>query len=394
MPVQDLTPQLRTRLNRLEKLVGIFVTVATLLLLAGLAYYVRHTAQRKGWFDTKVPYFVYLRSGVGFKVGDSVKLMGFNIGEITRITAAEPWTYDDNGNMVDVYVEFVVRHPFFGYIYNDSVVRVKSAGLLGDRFLEVTKGGSSVTTATNQPGAKPALFVTYKEGKNRELREMQMLVQPTKQNPVPPGTYQPYRKGTLYWLEVDEPPELSSQMDAMLRTAKESLPGFLDLTNQLGLILSNANSAVVHLDTLLVGARPVVTNLSAAVTNLTALTAYLRQTEGALGELLLPTNIQRELVLLLPNLNGAVTNLNTNLVSVVANLNVNLENLAGITSNLNTQVQANTNILSSISSAVVHSDDLIQGLKRHWLLRSAFKPSTTNAPPLRPAQSPKGTGAR
>src|SRR5580765_7357512 len=35
VPVQDLTPQLRTRLSRVERAVGIFVSVATLLLLAG-----------------------------------------------------------------------------------------------------------------------------------------------------------------------------------------------------------------------------------------------------------------------------------------------------------------------------------------------------------------------
>jgi hypothetical protein len=59
-----------------------------------------------------------------------------------------------------------------------------------------------------------------------------------------------------------------------------------------------------------------------------------------------------------------------------------LENLAGLTSNLNWQVQQNTNMLSSISEAVVHADGLVQGLKRHWLFRSAFKekpePSTSS----------------
>jgi hypothetical protein len=33
--VQDLTPQLRTRLSRVERVVGVFVSLATLLLLAG-----------------------------------------------------------------------------------------------------------------------------------------------------------------------------------------------------------------------------------------------------------------------------------------------------------------------------------------------------------------------
>jgi hypothetical protein len=40
-------------------------------------------------------------------------------------------------------------------------------------------------------------------------------------------------------------------------------------------------------------------------------------------------------------------------------------------------VDANTNLLTGISKTIVDADDMVQGLKRHWLLRSAFK---TNAP--------------
>jgi hypothetical protein len=37
-------------------------------------------------------------------------------------------------------------------------------------------------------------------------------------------------------------------------------------------------------------------------------------------------------------------------------------------------------MLGGISKMVVDSDDFIQGLKRHWFLRSAFKVKPTNAP--------------
>ena len=50
-----------------------------------------------------------------------------------------------------------------------------------------------------------------------------------------------------------------------------------------------------------------------------------------------------------------------------------MNSLADITSNLNSQVQANTNILTSISRTIVDADNFVQGLKQHWFLRSAFK---------------------
>jgi ABC-type transporter Mla subunit MlaD len=85
----------------------------------------------------------------------------------------------------------------------------------------------------------------------------------------------------------------------------------------------------------------------------------------------------------------AVVTANTNLAVLAQNLNRSLDSLADITSNLNNQVQANTNILANISRAIVDADNLVQGLKQHWLLRSAFKPARTNAPPIKPILSPK-----
>ena len=57
-----------------------------------------------------------------------------------------------------------------------------------------------------------------------------------------------------------------------------------------------------------------------------------------------------------------------------------MENIANLTSNLHAQVEANGLILTELSDLVIHTDDMIQGLKHHWLLRSAFG-QKTNPPP-------------
>ena len=59
MALQDLTPQLRTRLSRMERAVGWFVVLAIALLVFGFVYYVYHTAESKGWFLTKAPYYTF-----------------------------------------------------------------------------------------------------------------------------------------------------------------------------------------------------------------------------------------------------------------------------------------------------------------------------------------------
>ena len=136
MALQDLTPQLRARLNRMERAVGWFVFLATALLVFGFVYYTYHTARSKGWFLTKVRYFTFTDRATGLKEGDPVKLMGISVGQITRI---EPQPPDDF--YYNIYVEFEIKSPYYGYLWTDgSRAKITSADLLGNRVLEVMKG--------------------------------------------------------------------------------------------------------------------------------------------------------------------------------------------------------------------------------------------------------------
>ena len=192
------------------------------------------------------------------------------------------------------------------------------------------------------------------------------------------------KKGSRYWLEADESAAVTERLEKLVGDIESALPGILTLTNQLANVLSNSASLTSNLNYVAVSALPVVSNLAAATKNL--------DHPGALGEWLLPTNVNRQLDVTFSNANLTVTGINTNLSVLVEKLGRSLDNLAGITSNLNQQVEGNTNILSAISDTVTHYDQFVEGLKRHWLLRSAFKSKNTNAPPGSPSQelrSPK-----
>jgi len=376
MALQDLTPQLRTRIGRVERAVAVFVIIATLLLLAGFVYYIQHTAKRKGWFLTKAPYFTYVESAAGLKIGDPVKMMGFDVGEITGITAEDP------GKEYDVFIEFAIKSPYYGYLWTDSRVRVTATDFLGNRYLEVTKGGTS--------GRTNDLHATFQE-KNGKLTAMWGDKS---------GVFEPLTNGSKYWLLADESPALTARLESLSKQVELALPGIFHLTNQMASVLTNGANAAARADTLIAEIRPVVADAQAVVSglkpvaeNVSAITTRLRDPKGSLGEWLIPTNLNQQLEQTLSaasgtmgaasntftKANSTISNADTNLTVLLLNLNRSLESLAGITSNLNSQVHSNTNILGDISAAVVHADDLVQGLKRHWLLRSAFK--KTNAPP-------------
>ena len=197
----------------------------------------------------------------------------------------------------------------------------------------------------------------------------------------PEHHYEPFVGTNIYGLPPEESPALGDRLENVAAQVEAALPNFFALTNQIAATLSNSVQLTSNLNAVAAGIRP-------AVADVAAITANLRDPRGSLGEWLIPANLNRQIAATLlgaggaiTNVNETLTNVNTNLIVVFDGVGRSLDNLADLTSNLNHQVQANSNMLSEISRIIVNSDDFVQGLKRHWFLRSAFKPARTNAPP-------------
>ena len=414
MPLQDLTPQLRTRLNRMEKAVGWFVFLAAALLLFGFGYYIYHTAERKGWFVEKAQFRTYVQSSGGMKVGDPVVMMGFPVGKITKIFPMPP---DDKRN---VQVDFEVRAPDFRYIRSrGSMVKV-NAGFLGQSQLEVTRGtiGSFAVTVT-QPifhktieelrqlvavetnqwqlsqyvydGQSNVVFIPYQPYEGLTRSNLDLLaslnlesnavyaynnrinrkdVVGVWRNELQRYASYDHLKDTPIELPAAESVPIAERLDQIVGQVQDALPGILALTNQLATILNNAVAATSNLNTTLVSANTAVLAAQPMLTNFTAISDALRA-PGSPLLWALGTNGNFQV-------QGALTNLNSLLVNVDTNLAPLIFNLADITGELSTQIRGNPNLVGGIYKTIVDADDMLQGLKRHWLLRSAFK---TNQPP-------------
>jgi len=379
MALQDLTPQLRTRLSRMERAVGWFVFLATALLLFGFGYYIYHTAERKGWFKIKAPFLVYVQSSTGLNVGDSVYMMGFPVGQITSVQPQKPHEPHN------VEVRFDVIDPFFRYLWTGgSYVKVNAAGFLNQRQLEVTRGTNGPAIVVTQPGVwktvpeleqlvatetnswqlyqdvldanSNLVFGAYTmlnaanlqvlASMNLESNAVFVYDNTVKYKRIVASWDNRVRRYVNFapdhdsaWLRTVETPPVSDQLQAMVAQVQLALPNILALTNKLSTLLENSGNATSNLNATIAEARP--------------------------------------------HLIGILTNTDSILASSDTNLTAILIHLSDLTSNLNAQVQANSNILSSVSKIVVDSDDFVQGLKHHWLLRSAFKVKATNAPPVR-----------
>jgi hypothetical protein len=411
MPLQDLTPQLRTRLNRMEKAVGWFVFLAAALLLFGFGYYIYHTAERKGWFVERAQFRTYIQSSAGLKVGDPIFMMGSEVGNITAIFAMEP---DDRRN---VRVDFEIKAPHFRYIRSGGSYMKVNGGFLGQSQLEVTRGKigtfaitvtqpvfrktidelrTLVATETNQWQLSQYVYdhqsnVVFKPYEGLTLSNLDLLASLNlESNSVYAYNNRINTKHIVgVWREElqryesydhlkDPPVELraaesipiADRLDAIVGQVQGAIPGILALTNQLTAILNNAVVATSNLNTTLTLANTTLANTGPLLTNLNDITGGLRE-PGSPLLWALGTNGNYQV-------QGALTNLNSLLVNTDTNLGALLINLSDITGELSSQIRGNTNLVGGIYKTIVDADDMLQGLKRHWLLRSAFK---TNQPP-------------
>jgi len=388
MPLQDLTPQLRTRLNKMERAVGWFVFLASALLVFGFGYYIYHTAEHKGWFKTKAQFVTYLQSSAGLKVGDPIYLMGFQVGTITLVHPRPP------GDVRHVEVRFDILDPYFRYIWSQGSFVKVNAGFLGQAKLEVTRGTNGYALCVTQPiycktipeleqlvDAQPGewqlsqfvfdaqsniIFKPYQPYDGLTHSNLELLASlnlPSNSvfaynnkpdaKPIVAVWSEPLQRYDFYNRKTSPPVELpalesvpvADRLDKIIGQVETALPNILSITNKLFAVLDNAANATSNLNSTIVNAQPLVTNA-----------------------------------------NALAISANTNLNLLTLQVGATLENLAGITSNLNVQVQSNSNMLAGISKAVIDADDLVQGLKRHWLLRSAFKVKATNAPPAKPSR--------
>jgi ABC-type transporter Mla subunit MlaD len=373
----------------MERAVGWFIFLATALLIFGFGYYIYKTAESKGWFTKKLNFHTGLASGAGFKPGDKVMLMGFAAGEITGVVPNAPDAH------YNVTVSFWIAATNAGYILSDSTAKV-NANFLDNRFLEITKGFRGVPTILEDTN-KNAIGILREKFFRLRMAELstnsvngtnlsnitnlyKFLNQEARDNPS--EYYTNLTPKSVYWLAPDETPTVTDRAQELVSEIQAALPNILALTNEIGAVLSNTAALTSNLNDVAANARPVVSNFAVISKNLSG-------PKGSLGEWLIPTNINEQLVETLLNANVTLTNTDTNLVILADSIGRSLDNLANITSNLNNQVQANSNMLMSISDMVVHTDEFVQGLKHHWLLRSAFKTPKTKAAPPKP---PTGTG--
>jgi phospholipid/cholesterol/gamma-HCH transport system substrate-binding protein len=101
----------------------------------------------QGYFTGKTKLKVLLDNAGGLKKGDPVRLSGIDIGNVDDITVSN----DPNPSRT-VEVSFHVEDRMMKEVREDSVAALEVEGLLGQRFIDITRG--SLSKAELEPGAE------------------------------------------------------------------------------------------------------------------------------------------------------------------------------------------------------------------------------------------------
>lgn len=113
-----------TRRVGLLVLVGLALGVATLMVLG----------DRQNLFARKIRYEIHFERVNGLAVGSTVQLNGVQVGHVDRIVLPS----DMEEELLHVRISVDARYS--ARIRGDSQARIKTLGLLGDKYLELTSG--------------------------------------------------------------------------------------------------------------------------------------------------------------------------------------------------------------------------------------------------------------
>jgi phospholipid/cholesterol/gamma-HCH transport system substrate-binding protein len=152
---------------RHETVAGIFVLIG----LVCVGYMTVKLGRVKLLSHDSYPLYARFSSVSGLRAGNSVEMLGIEIGEVTGFRL-------DQEKQV-VVAEFKIREGI--KVYEDAIASIKTSGLIGDRYVSLDAGGSGsilrpggVITQTESPPDLSDLIGKYafgdigKEGKEKK----------------------------------------------------------------------------------------------------------------------------------------------------------------------------------------------------------------------------------
>lgn len=118
--------------------------ILTLVAITLLAFGIMQLGGKSGFFAKEYTLLVYLDNSLGLKTGSVVRLAGLEVGNIEDIS------FSSDASSKKIIVKLSINKDYSDRIRKDSVVSIKTLGLLGDKYIDISVGTPSQPVV--QPG--------------------------------------------------------------------------------------------------------------------------------------------------------------------------------------------------------------------------------------------------
>jgi phospholipid/cholesterol/gamma-HCH transport system substrate-binding protein len=116
---------------------GVFVAIAIVLFLAAIFY----IGRQKHMFDPVFKLSSKFRDVGGLQIGNNVRFSGINVGTVDNIIILDDTT---------VQVDVIIDQHIHKFIKDDCFMTIGSEGLIGDKIIHITQGGSGQQVTPGQ----------------------------------------------------------------------------------------------------------------------------------------------------------------------------------------------------------------------------------------------------
>ena len=202
------------RFQHLERKIGMFVLVA----LAGIVLMIAAIGVKQELFTPKTPIHFITDSAHDIAEGTAVKLRGFNIGKVERLTLT-----DD----ARVQVTVSIRDDHMQWVRKDSKARLIKEGLIGAGVIDITPGSAPAPVlAKNELIAfsrDAGLGDVVSQLRDEIVPILQDVKRITHNFQDPGGDFRQILHRTNIILA--NMPETQKRLDAVLRSTADELPG-------------------------------------------------------------------------------------------------------------------------------------------------------------------------
>ena len=120
--------------SNLELVVGIFVLAGIIC----LGYMSVKLAKKEIFHEDGIELYAIFTDAGGLKKGSSVLIAGMEVGRVKSIT------------MEDYEAKITITLPSSIKIQEDAIATIKTRGLIGEKFLAITPGGSDIILKTGE----------------------------------------------------------------------------------------------------------------------------------------------------------------------------------------------------------------------------------------------------